>query len=120
MILIQTIYWLAGVLEGEGSFFMWTDQRGRRYPKIQVGMTDPDVIDKIATLFQRKVQTIARKGQKTTYRAAIEGRRAAGWMMTIYPLMGQRRRERIAGVLKEWRGTLFRPGYTRLQKEVWA
>lgn len=37
--------WLAGLIEGEGTFFC-SQRRDRRYPVIAVGMTDEDVIRK--------------------------------------------------------------------------
>ncbi len=36
------------------------------------------------------------------WRWQVTGRQAAGLMLTIYPLMGARRRERIRSVMKAW------------------
>lgn len=47
--------WLAGLLEGEGYFGTinsWVSGRCYRYPRIGVNMTDRDVIDRVATLWE--------------------------------------------------------------------
>lgn len=102
------IAWLAGLLEGEGSFAMIRSCVGGkvyRYPKIVVNMTDRDVIERVADLFGGSVYDIPRyiEGRKLQYRAQITGSGAAQWMNDLYPWLGDRRRERIDAVLAEYR-----------------
>jgi hypothetical protein len=105
----ESLYWLAGILEGEGFFGMitdWTGGKVYRYPRIGVGMTDKDVIDRISPIFGNKTHTIPAPGNShgylTAYRAIIVGRSAAEWMRTLYPLMGQRRKHQIDTTLAEY------------------
>lgn len=109
---IKDIYWVAGLIEGEGCFYLRkrtvegkrTQYRHKRYPLITVGMTDRDVIDKLASFWDVTVRTTYRYGnEKTYYTTVIGGKKAIGWMMTLYPLMGKRRREKIREVIKGWK-----------------
>lgn len=75
-----------------------------RYPKITVGMTDKDVIEKISELWKVKVQNIKNKqGKKPIYRVSITGCKAVQWMLTLHSFMGIRRKQRIEFVLQEWK-----------------
>lgn len=96
----RSIAWLAGILEGEGSF-----ARGS-YARIDLAMTDLDVVRRAADIMGvDRVYEEPIPGQKTRYRFGVYGRPAAAWMMTLWPLMGGRRRERIAEQLLKWRAT---------------
>ncbi|MFD4428405.1 hypothetical protein, partial [Nocardia sp. NPDC058497] len=102
------IAWLAGLLEGEGSFAMIRSRVGGkvyRYPHIIVNMTDRDVIARVAGLFGGSVYDVPRyiEGRKLAYRAQITGSGAAQWMKDLYPWLGKRRRSRIDEVLAEYR-----------------
>ena len=103
------IGWLAGLLEGEGSFG-WTPagkKSKKRYPKIELSMTDEDTV--------RRVASISRMGnvygpyekaapRKPVWRWSVTKQAdAASLMMTMYPLMSGRRQERIREILLEWR-----------------
>jgi hypothetical protein len=101
--------WLAGLLEGEGSFLMYRCHKGGReyrYPKIVVGMTDLDVIEHAASLLgENKVYPLppSKQGErKPAFRAHVSGRKAADLMHQLYPLLGQRRRARIDQILTEY------------------
>jgi hypothetical protein len=100
---IIDIAWLAGLLEGEGSFMI----RGGS-PRLVLQSTDLDVVQRAARLFGCKVPETADykpKGKATykpVYGARIFGMRALGWMMTLYSLLGQRRRAQVRTVIGEW------------------
>jgi len=105
----QEIIWLAGLLEGEGCFYM-DKQLSRsgsgeytRTPKISVGMVDEDVIVHVARLFGTKVYAAKpyREG-KRMYTATTSGVKAAWLMRAILPWMGARRSEKISEVLKAY------------------
>lgn len=74
-------------------------------------MTDMDVVIKAAKLLGCYSVIRARhrtKGDKSIYRAVITGRRAVGWCMTLYGLMGERRQARIKEVLAKWKASPHR------------
>src|SRR5437773_2144568 len=103
---IAEVRWLAGLLEGEGSFF--SSKSGT--PQVDLTMTDQDVVEHAHTVM-RATASIGRfqpasppgKTYKPAYRCVVYGRLAAGWMMMLYPLLGQRRRAKIREVLQDWR-----------------
>jgi hypothetical protein len=99
---IKNISWLAGILEGEGSFSC--DDNGTN-AVIKVGMTDKDVIEKVAMVvnYNGKICEQAREGFKIMYIVQLYGNEAIQWMMTIYSLMGIRRKEKIKSILILWR-----------------
>lgn len=95
------VQWLAGLLEGEGCF-IWYKQNGARYPRIQVTMTDLDVVQRVADILGgNSVQAHAPDQFKRKYVTKITGTRAVEWMRILRPLMGQRRGSRIDEILQE-------------------
>ena len=90
--------WLAGLLEGEGTFSM-----NGTYPTISVNMCDRDVISRAAALMALDETRVwepfdARdeaRGWSRSYATAVTGARAAELMRTLRPLMGSRRRAAI-------------------------
>lgn len=105
------IAWLAGLLEGEGSFMMCNNRGGGktyRYPKIVVGMTDRDIIERVAAIFGTSVYNLPdytypqyQKPRKPAYRAAVQGTKAAELMKALYPWLGARRRAKVDEVFLE-------------------
>lgn len=120
---IKDIIWLAGLLEGEGSFGWYTvdHSNGKRYSRasIQLEMCDLDIISRvrdilyeddykkgISNLYQRTNRTsydTEYKLDKPSYKIAAFSNRAIQWMMTLYPLMGIRRKEKIKEVIIAWK-----------------
>lgn len=96
---------LAGLFEGEGSFML---DKGRS-AKISIASTDRDVMDWVSGLIHLPVHGpySNTKGftpkAKPLYVINSTGAVAAGLMMTLYPFMGIRRKEKIHSVLTEWR-----------------
>lgn len=110
---IRDITWMAGLLEGEGYFGGGRKGRGKKRDSfvIALTMTDEDVIARAAALldckyFPRK----SVKGWKPAYMLQVSGKRAAAWMMTLYPLMGERRKARISEALRHWGRAYFQTG----------
>lgn len=95
--------WLAGLLEGEGCFSL--TGTSRTTPTITLVMTDQDVMERAAdvmgapSIWMPKL----RPRRKQTYRFALSGSRAVGWMMTLYPFLGSRRKARLRECLDVWR-----------------
>lgn len=114
--------WLAGLLEGEGSFFMQRNTQPSgvyRYPFITVNMTDRDVIERVAEIFDSTVyefKHIYGASRKQAYRTQINGSRAAELMRLLLPHMGKRRSEKISEILTEYDNSGKRPGRNRSRK----
>jgi hypothetical protein len=88
--------WLAGLLEGEGSFIAGPPSAPRS-PAVQVSMVDGDVVERAAALLGVSVTVVPsrREGWRTAYCARIRGARAVLWMKRLRPLMGVRRQAQI-------------------------
>jgi hypothetical protein len=100
MITDLQVAWLAGLLEGEGSFMICDRTRSVSSPKIVVSMTDRDVIEHVANLFGRAVYTMpTRQGYKQQWRVQVDGFAAASWMARLRSFMGDRRTAKIDEVL---------------------
>ncbi len=102
---ISNIYWLAGLLEGEGCFTF-----NSRLPMIKIEMTDKDVIVVARNIVSPAINITTRiqkprfaENYKPLYGFQINGSKAVQWMMTLYSLMGERRKSRIKEVLNEWK-----------------
>ena len=90
------IMWLAGYLEGEGSFtYKCYSQR------IGLQTTDADVILKVARMMGGNVggPLMRAKRRQPIYYMQIYGPNARKWMRLIRPYMGLRRREQINAAL---------------------
>jgi len=96
----MTLYWLAGILEGEGSFLSGPPS-SPDCPAIRLPMTDQDVVVRVADLFRRAViPTKARRSHhKTAYVTTIKGAGAARMMAGLAPLMSRRRNKQIERAL---------------------
>lgn len=89
------LYWLAGLLEGEGCFAI----RGTGHnPVIQLIMTDLDVVIRAAKIMgSHKVIKTKQdsRGGKSLYRTVVYGSVAISLMKKLLPLMGERRSIKI-------------------------
>lgn len=98
----RELCWLAGLFEGE-AYFGAHD----RNTVITFDTTDLDVLLRAreivggeSTVFERAPHGL---GKKPSFRFNVNSNRAVGWMMTLYPLLGSRRREQVRGALERWR-----------------
>lgn len=100
---VKDLMWLAGLLEGEGSFSV----NAGIYPRISVRMTDKDVVDRAAgmlgTITTGPFKCKGKESYKPQWTTVINGKHAIGWMMTLYPMMGERRKQRIKYLIAHWR-----------------
>lgn len=91
-------------MEGEGSFLTKSDSPG---VKIQVCMTDLDILERLQKLFGGKIYSIRRDREsypshwKDAWTWTVSGDTAKGVMVLVLPYMGLRRTEKILSVLKE-------------------
>ena len=98
---LVTIGQVAGYLEGEGSFDVGTR-------RISFGATDEDVVQHIAKILEGRVRTRQQtsglaKNPKLMYYCTVPVRTSVQWMMTIYTLMGERRKVVINAALASWK-----------------
>lgn len=94
-------YWLAGLLEGEGTFLKGPPS-DPRCAIVRVAMTDQDVIEHSARLLARGVTPWDRKGhppRKRVYITQVKGLPALELMITLRGVMGERRRGQIDAAL---------------------
>jgi LAGLIDADG-like domain len=93
--------WLAGLLEGEGSFGC-----GQRHTVlVRLTMTDQDVVERVARMLGASVrrEEPAKDNWAPTWHFEIYGRRAMGIAEDLEPLMGQRRRAQIRKMREYYR-----------------
>jgi hypothetical protein len=110
----KDLYWLAGILEGEGSFGMTrccVSGRVYLYPLIQLGMSDEDVIKRVALLYGSAYYPVkpSRVGNKLRWRTTLTNQRAEALMRALYPIMSNRRQARIREVLQKCADRKARP-----------
>jgi hypothetical protein len=110
--------WLAGIMEGEGSFcFLKNGKRKSGVIKIQIGMTDRDVIDRVAKLMENApvYNLRIRPDRKPAYLVAKTGYAAERIMIFLRPMMGERRKSQIDESLSKWQSRKTRrPEWSRL------
>lgn len=101
MATIANIAWLAGLMEGEGCFLLRKDG----IPVITYSTTDKDVAERVNTLWNGMFQNVKRRmpHYKDVFRTSVYSKKACGWMMTMYPFMGFRRKAKIACVVGDWK-----------------
>ena len=95
--------WIAGLLEGEGSFIASRATRSS-YPVVKVEMCEREVIERAARLLDTSVWVVppGTEGWRPTYVAQIAGHRAAEWMRALRPYMGIRRTTAIDAALSAY------------------
>lgn len=118
MITTSEIHWLAGLFEGEGCF-SW--ERHEQAPGCYIGMTDLDIIQRVARLLKVRSRIDRRSGRpgmrRDLYFLKVIGARGVGLMMTLYPLLGERRKARIRELLTGWQKIPMANGY---RKRIWT
>ena len=99
----KEIYYIAGLLEGEGSFCAQTNNHGYRYISIKVKMTDYDIIKWVADKWEVNIYKEEFENHwKTAYIAQLRRKKECLELMNmILPLMGERRQGRIKEILEE-------------------
>jgi hypothetical protein len=95
--------WLAGLLEGEGSF-MTGPPSSPRLPAIQMTMVDEDVVQRAARIMGCRVFTIKprKRNWKVAYAIRLRGESAVAWMRALRPLLGSRRQLQVDAALASY------------------
>lgn len=100
------IYWLAGLLEGEGSFFCRPDGS---VAGLKIASKDEDVVFRARSIVGTSYSVSGGCYNGCyMYNYQVYGTLAIQWMMTLLPLMGNRRRQKIIDCLTFWKA---RPRY---------
>lgn len=114
----KDIAWLAGLLEGEGSFMKGPPSRPR-LPIVILSMTDEDVVLRASKMFGvgyiRSRRGEAR-GWKNSFITKVVGKRALLVMKAVYPHMGSRRKKQIEEAFQSYR----KESNSKLSEEVAA
>jgi hypothetical protein len=112
------LHWLAGLLEGEGSFMVGPPS-SPRMPLIAVHMTDEDVMVRLGRIFERKVHVVRPRNPRwrTSYLVRVTGGHAVRWMRLLRPLMGARRQGQIDRALASYDP---RPTALLTDRTAWA
>lgn len=86
----RDLYWLAGLLEGEGCFL---PRSGKYQVTISLEMCDEDIVQRVGQLLNAKYFLIHPKNpkHKLSYKISKRGFEAYEMMKLLQPLMGKRR-----------------------------
>lgn len=109
MISMSEVGWIAGFLEGEGYFTLIG--RTRKTPRLEASQVDICPIDRLHGWFGGTVYQDNRGGEYGRFRGNrqpcwrwfVNGQKAAEVMMTIWALVGTKRREEIERVIEVWK-----------------
>lgn len=98
----NNIAWLAGLLEGEGSFIC-TPRKGKRGYRICVCLTmnDEDVVRRACQVAKVGYVTYVKSRNRWYWSIQAAGP-AVNLMKLLLPFMGNRRSEKILTILKVW------------------
>ena len=99
----KSLDWLAGLLEGEGSFCPPAPSSPNT-PYISLAVTDEDIVARACDFFAVKPNFIERKNSdhKDYFLGILRGERAVEMMNTLKPKLGQRRQAQIERALQNY------------------
>ena len=103
---IKDLDWLAGIWEGEGSFNLGKIKGKYIYPKMTLGMTDKDIVQRIARIVGANVNgpyLPKYPNAKWMYHISLSGKKAIHWMLVLFSDLGKRRQAKIVEVFNGWK-----------------
>jgi len=97
---VRELYWAAGFIEGEGTFYF-----DRRVCSIRVPQTIKEPLDRLHRLFGGEIYFRKRNqpNHSDQYVFRLNGRLAAAVSMMLLPLMSSKRRLQISTMIQRWR-----------------
>lgn len=110
--------WLAGLLEGEGTFLRPPPSEPR-YPLVSCRMADNDVVARVGSAFGTAVQSTDKGPYKREFGVTIRGFPAVELMSDLRPLMGTRRKAAIDRALESHRSPNYKLTF-RMAEEIRA
>lgn len=93
---VKDLYWVAGFLEGEGTFGHNKLPNGHYGVRVVVGQVQREPLDRLARLLGGRIYW---RGDRI-HQWVVTGGRARGVMLTLYPLMSPRRQTQIRAALQ--------------------
>lgn len=111
---IMEIHWIAGFLEGEGSFTASRGSNGYPTARVEANQNQKEPLEKLhrllgGSLRRRGGKTVRFKNRSREYEQRdywswyAHQARARGIMMTVYSLMSPRRQDQIRNVFAAWK-----------------
>lgn len=102
---LKDLYWAAGFLEGDGYF---SSSPSRSNDLVGATCADRDILERLQSLFGGNIRQVTGKGlgpltKKDIYSWRLHGSKGIGLMMTLYSLMGIRRKAKIKQILADWK-----------------
>lgn len=110
---LKDIGWIAGFLEGEGYFGIT-----RTCSVIAVSQVNPEPLKKLQRLLGGKICHCKNNhiNHNNFDRWSVHASRAVGIMMTVFPLMSLKRRDKIRKVIQIWKDAPGRGHYNRSKR----
>ena len=111
MVTYAQLNWVAGFLEGEGSF---TCLGNGTVPSVHAQQVQKEPLERLQQLFGGSIYFYPSRKENASdsWRWAVNGQGAVGIMMTLYSLMSPKRKEQIRKVLATWRAVRGAPHRT--------
>lgn len=104
--------WLAGLLEGEGSF---TSANGTNGARVSIDMTDLDTLERAHKIMGGKLYGPRNRGNnKPIWQLVAQGDEAVAVMQSVLPYMSKRRTEKIKSLLVRAARRLTRSEISRM------
>ena len=100
---IKDINWLAGFLEGEGSFMMTRNGKKSRMPRLTASQKQRWPLEKVLSII--RLGNVHYIESIDMYFYNLYCNNAIQWMMTLYSLMSPRRQEQIRKVIELWKNS---------------
>lgn len=102
----KELYWLAGLLEGDGSF-EWAREKGATIskPRLTLKMTNEEVVRKVAKMLGYQCsekEYPERPNWNKAFLVRLKGTKTAALMRTLAPLLGERRQQQIRKLLANY------------------
>lgn len=106
---IRDLEWAAGFLEGEGSFAYMKGGTQR----VRASQVNSEPLARLKKIFGGSISYEPSRTQKETgnkkadcFAWAISGARARGVMLTLFPLLSEKRQDQITAAMKGERGVM--------------
>lgn len=117
---IQDLYWIAGLLEGEGSFMKGPPSKPHQ-PTISLTTTDGDVAEKFANYFNITPYAYNSKryeenGWKQPFQVKLTCKKAVDLMNLLLPLMSKRRQTQILAALESYKPSDKRLSFEKIEQ----
>ncbi len=93
------LHWTAGLMEGKGGFYI-----RKSTPSVHLALTDYSIVERVSKLWDTTLRGPQRRqgSKKDVWITAIYGSKAVGWMLTLYSILGERRRATIKEIIRSW------------------